>query len=193
MLWNFWNFSFLTQYITHIFFSSSHLCLTLFVKLLKSRRSSRSRKHFHCFIDLRTWLKLSFNLRWLKLDKLNQLIIKKNENMTTSNFFDAKLDKSLAFENIDSIFDSKKWFVVENNFEVSWMISRFEAMRRCSKDLMRDNVELSNVSFRRLIAFLSKIDDIENEKTITNRMSLSIKFIVDSKSKNESSLKSLNF
>ena len=83
-------FFFLTQYVTHIFFSSSHLCLTLFVKFLKSRRSSRSRKRSHCFIDLRIWLKLSSNLRWLKLDKLNQLIIKKKWKHDNIEFFRCK-------------------------------------------------------------------------------------------------------
>ena len=109
--------------------------------------------------------------------------------MTISNLFDAKRDKFLALENIDSMFNLKKRFIIENDFEISWMISKFEAMRRYSKSLMRDNVEFSNVLFRRLIAFLSKIDNIENEKTMTNRVFLSIKFIVDSKSRNESSSK----
>lgn len=61
------------------------------------------------------------------------------------------------------------------------------------KNLIRDNIEFLNVLFRRLIVFLLIIDHVENEKTITNRIFLSIKFIVNLKSKNELLFKKIKF
>ena len=178
---------------THLFFLY-HIYAWLYLSNFSSREN---RRDLEDALIVSSICELDWNCRltWDDWDSTNWVnwSLEKNESMTTSNLFDAKLDKSLALEDIDSMLDSRKWFVFEDDFEVSWMISRFEAMRRCSKNLVRDNVELSNVSFRRLIAFLSKIDDIENEKTMTNRMSLSIEFIVDSKSRNESSSRNLNF
>ena len=178
---------------THFFFLH-HIYVWLYLSNFSSREDRRDLENaliVSSICELDWDCRLIWN-DWSSTNWVNWSL-KENESMTTSNLFDAKLDKLLALENIDSMFDSRRWFVVENDFEVSWMISRFETMRRCSKDLVRDNVELSNVSLRRLIAFLSKIDDIENEKTMTNRMFLSIEFIVDSKSRDESSLKNLNF